>query len=139
MMDAEIFGEIIPKRRAGMRGLRNLIGLAVVVALSGPAFGQDALTGEEIARRWCSGCHEVGRAPVRNDAIPSFAAIARLPSTTTLSLRVFLGTPHHRMPDYSLTRQEIADVSAYILSLRDVDTTGRQTGGCRGPLALRPH
>ena len=40
------------------------------------------------------------------------------PDTTRLSLTVFLSTPHHRMPDYSLTRQEIANVSAYILSLK---------------------
>jgi hypothetical protein len=35
-----------------------------------------------------------------------------------MSLHAFLSTPHHRMPDYSLSRQEIADISAYILSLK---------------------
>jgi len=40
------------------------------------------------------------------------------PETTALSLSVFLQTPHHRMPDYALSRNEIADLVAYILSLR---------------------
>ncbi len=35
-----------------------------------------------------------------------------------MSLRVFLQSPHARMPDLHLSRDEIADVSAYILSLR---------------------
>jgi hypothetical protein len=38
-------------------------------------------------------------------------------STTSTSLNAFLSTPHPSMPDYALSRQEIADVSAYILSL----------------------
>jgi hypothetical protein len=35
------------------------------------------------------------------------------------ALRMFsLATPHARMPDYALSRNDIANVSAYILSLR---------------------
>ena len=40
-------------------------------------------------------------------------------STTPLSLRVFLQTPHNRMPDLHLSRTEIDDLIGYILSLRD--------------------
>ena len=92
--------------------------LFAVAVLIPPAAAQDVAAGHQIARRWCSSCHEVGKAPVQNDVSPPFVAIARMPSTTTISLNAFLSTPHHRMPDYSLTRQEISDVSAYILSLR---------------------
>lgn len=83
-----------------------------------PAAAQDLENGHQIARRWCSGCHEIGNAPVHNDVSPPFTTIARMPSTTELSLHAFLSTPHKRMPDYSLTRQEIADISAYIVSLK---------------------
>ncbi len=41
-----------------------------------------------------------------------------MPSTTALSLRVFLQTPHARMPDLNLTQDEIGDVAAYILTLK---------------------
>ena len=42
-----------------------------------------------------------------------------MPSATALSLRVFLQTPHVRMPDFQLSNNEIDDVVAYILSLKD--------------------
>jgi len=35
-----------------------------------------------------------------------------------MGLEVFLQTPHGRMPDLHLSRDEIDDVSAYILSLK---------------------
>jgi hypothetical protein len=45
-------------------------------------------------------------------------AIGEQKSTTALSLRVFLQTPHAQMPDLHLSRDEIDDLAAYILSLR---------------------
>jgi hypothetical protein len=39
-------------------------------------------------------------------------------STTPLSLRAFLLTPHARMPDLHLSRDEMDDLAAYILGLR---------------------
>ena len=105
-------------RRSRIMALALLITATFVSASA----AQDVEAGRQLAKRWCSGCHETGTAPIRNgvrsDASPSFVAIARMSSTTNLSLRVFLGTPHGRMPDFNLSRQEIADVSAYILSLK---------------------
>jgi cytochrome c len=101
------------------------IGLLIAALLGGlgtSAVAQDTANGERIAKTWCAGCHVVeGKVPPvgRTDVIPSFAAVAHKKSTTATSLRVFLGTPHTNMPDYNLTQQEIKDVSAYILTLRD--------------------
>ena len=85
-----------------------------------PACAQDIASGKRIAERWCSSCHVVGReqrhAP--NDAVPTFQAIAQMDSTTQMSLAAFLTTPHAPMPNIVLSRAEIADISAYILSLR---------------------
>jgi mono/diheme cytochrome c family protein len=39
-------------------------------------------------------------------------------TTTEMGLHAFLQTPHQRMPDLHLSREEIDDVAAYILSLR---------------------
>ncbi len=82
----------------------------------------DTANGAALARTWCANCHVVGtgggQTPPSGDAVPSFRAIAAMPSTTALSLRVFLQTPHGRMPDFSLSRNETDDVIAYILSLR---------------------
>jgi mono/diheme cytochrome c family protein len=76
--------------------------------------------GRVVAESWCANCHVVGRqaqGPV-GDAAPPFVAIARMSSTTEMSLRAFLQTPHARMPDYRLSTPELDGVVAYILSLR---------------------
>jgi mono/diheme cytochrome c family protein len=81
----------------------------------------DPAAGQRLAERWCSGpCHVIGPASARGTStgVPTFAAIARMPSTTPMSLRVFLQTPHAGMPDLHLSRDEIDDLAAYILSLR---------------------
>jgi hypothetical protein len=59
-----------------------------------------------------------GARETASDAAPSFAAVARMSSTTNLSLRAFLLTPHRRMPDLAPSRGQIDDVVACILSLQ---------------------
>jgi mono/diheme cytochrome c family protein len=86
----------------------------------GAARGQNIDAGKRFAQTSCSGCHRIdGEAPkTTSDEVPSFAAIARMKSTTEMSLAAFLMTPHANMPNLVLSRTEIRDVSAYILSLR---------------------
>ncbi|WP_144186703.1 c-type cytochrome [Elioraea rosea] len=97
--------------------------LALTLGLALPAAAQDPLgdpvSGARIAERWCTGCHAVGptRGPA-TDGAPTLRSIAEMPSTTAMSLNVFLRTPHGRMPDLSLTRDETDDLVAYILGLR---------------------
>jgi mono/diheme cytochrome c family protein len=91
--------------------------LAGIAVLSSPAVAQDIQMGYIVAQRSCSSCHEIEKGRFRSDLKPSFTTIAARPGTTMMSLEILLTNPHYRMPDY-LTRQEIADVSAYILSLK---------------------
>jgi len=106
-------------RRLGIAGLA-----AVLTAIAGAANAQiatgDAVNGHRIADTWCGNCHVVSRSPgsTTTDSAPTFESIARMPSTTTVSLRAFLTTPHRSMPNYQLSRTELDDVIAYILSLR---------------------
>ena len=80
----------------------------------------DATAGQLLAERWCSSCHVLGPAPSSgtSNGAPTSAGIARMGSTTPLSLRAFFQTSHARMPDLHLSQDEIDDVAAYILSLR---------------------
>jgi mono/diheme cytochrome c family protein len=95
----------------------SCLALLLILPVQG-ALAQDIEAGAQIARKWCSGCHRVEANPKSaSDGIPTFAAIANTKGMTDIALGVFLRTPHARMPDYSLTRQEIRDVSAYIMSL----------------------
>lgn len=97
------------------------VGLAFLVP---PAFAQvaqgDPQQGLALAQSWCSSCHMVSprQQNAANDGVPSFASVARMPSTTQMSLEAFLQSPHPPMPDLKLTRVQLDDVAAYILSLR---------------------
>jgi mono/diheme cytochrome c family protein len=97
--------------------------LLLMTAYSPPVFAQDvgdADAGRYLAEMWCSTCHVVTAAQSQGTSTgaPTFRAIAADTAITPMALSAFLQTPHHRMPDLHLSREEIDDVSAYILSLR---------------------
>ena len=50
--------------------------------------------------------------------IPPFATIARIPDFHAPKIAFFLLYPHPKMPDMSLTRDEAADLAAYIATLK---------------------
>ncbi len=82
------------------------------------AFGQqvgDPAAGKQLAERTCQECH--GAQNMSHNA-PAFSAIAAMPSTTALSLDVFLRTSHPTMPNLILSDTDRGDLIAYILSLR---------------------
>ena len=95
-----------------------------LAALPGAALAQiepgDPGAGKQLAATWCANCHRIapgGPGPA-SDIAPSFAAIAALPSTTSMSLRAYLRTPHANMPDYRLSREELDDIVAYLLMVK---------------------
>ena len=99
----------------------TLLILTGLLASSGAAFAQgDPEAGRALAQRWCSSCHmiDAGQGAASATGVPTFTGIARMPSTTALSLNAILRTPHVRMPDLQLSNPEIADLSAYILDLK---------------------
>jgi cytochrome c len=78
----------------------------------------DAAKGSQLAQQWCASCHVTssGRAGNVQEGPPSFPTIAR--TRTADQLRAFLSHPHGAMPDLSLTRAEIDDLTGYIETLR---------------------
>jgi len=58
-------------------------------------------------------------APRRIDIGLAFHDIANTPGMTATTIRVFLTSSHPKMPNLILTPAEIADVTAYILTLRE--------------------
>ncbi len=104
----------------------NLVAIGLLAAgQARAATPGDRVAGGQLAATWCSACHQINM-PSRDDAdhgfptpgAPSFAAIAAMPSTTALSIDVFLRTTHNGMPNYKLTPAQIDDAAAYIISLR---------------------
>jgi mono/diheme cytochrome c family protein len=79
----------------------------------------DAASGEHLARQWCANCHVIGGdAPAATlpQGPPSFRTVAG--HLNTDEIRTWLSHPHGAMPDLALTRAEIADLIAYIETLR---------------------
>jgi cytochrome c len=81
----------------------------------------DAKTGHEIASKLCSGCHIVdstSAGAAMSADVPTFEEIANQPGQTAQTIAGRIVIPHPPMPTINLTRVEIGDVAAYILSMR---------------------
>lgn len=95
--------------------------LGMILAVPRPLSAQEPRgnveTGRRLATDWCSGCHSIEPKTVGVFAA-NFTEIARLPSTTALSLKVFLRTNHRSMPNFILQPDEADDIVAFILSLK---------------------
>ena len=86
--------------------------------LAQPVAG-DPASGRQIATTLCGSCHRVLPMTLSDKADPpSFQSIADLPSTTGLSLNVFLHSNHNNMPDFMVSTAASSDLIAYILSLK---------------------
>ena len=99
--------------------------LAKVLVVAAVGFGgsaavaADANHGAELAKRWCASCHLVDstQKQASTDA-PPFDAIAHKSDFTAEKVAFFLLDPHPKMPNFPLSRNEAADLAAYIGSLR---------------------
>jgi mono/diheme cytochrome c family protein len=104
--------------RAVFRHIQVLV--VATAGLSGSwAMAADADHGADLAKRWCATCHLVDADQKRADTdAPTFGAIAGKSDFTPEKVAFFLLDPHPKMPNFSLSRYEAADLAAYIGSLR---------------------
>jgi mono/diheme cytochrome c family protein len=95
--------------------------LIASLAVSSAALAQsgERAAGRRLATELCGDCHQV-RPPFPNFyRHPStFEEIAKLPSTTGLSLKVFLQSNHTTMPNFIVSKSDADNIIAYILSLK---------------------
>lgn len=103
-----------------MRGFQVLISATLLTLIAGSALSAgNPEQGRRLAERWCASCHLVGPGQRQASAdVPTFASIARREDLSESLLAAFLTAPHPPMSNLNLSRQEIADVLAYIRSLR---------------------
>jgi mono/diheme cytochrome c family protein len=94
--------------------------IVAAIGLSGSAvMAADANHGAELAKRWCASCHLIDGGQRQASAdVPPFATIARRSDFTPEKVAFFLLDPHPKMPNFPLSRNEAADIAAYIASLR---------------------
>ena len=99
------------------RIIASIVFLFSVVTLMSPAPAADVSNGEKLARRWCAACHVVATDQRQGNTQASpFSAMAKLPGFDASKLALFLLAPHPPMPDMSLSRNEAADLAAYIVT-----------------------
>jgi cytochrome c553 len=93
----------------------------VAWSLAGPAAAQQAgspAAGHELAVQFCSSCHIVGAERVGSDAAPPFRAIASDPAKSFTELHAWRRPMHPVISNLALSTQQIADINAYLDSLR---------------------
>ncbi len=108
---------------------------AVSVACCTGALAQETgnpEAGQIVAEEACSVCHAVlagegvgpDPAPLPFEALEAlpFEDIANTPGITEMALYAWMTTSHPTMPNIVLNGQELSDVVAYILSLKDEQT-----------------
>ena len=97
-----------------------LLAAAATASAGGVTSKPDPANGKALAERLCTNCHIVNAEQEQAIAdIPSFKEIGSRPGQTEGTIMAFIVLPKHPMPQIPLTKSELADLSAYILSLRD--------------------
>lgn len=113
---------------------RSIAGVVLAMAtVAAPAFAAGPLTpkpdpvkGRALAERACVACHVVSKPASSTIAadVPSFVAIANKPGQTMEAIAGRIVIPHPPMPAIALSREEIGNVVAYIMTLKE-DGEGR--------------
>jgi mono/diheme cytochrome c family protein len=105
--------------------LALLVGaMATTASAQTPAHRSAAQEGRRLALSKCDVCHVVAAdqqyRPLISHYAPSFYDVANRTSTNADSLQAFLAHPHtyENMPSPDLTPAQVANLTAYILSLR---------------------
>jgi mono/diheme cytochrome c family protein len=100
---------------AMLHDISVLFSLFFMLASTASALAVDVRQGETLAKRWCATCHIVAVDQQRGTTqAPAFSSIANKPDFNETALAYFLLAPHPLMPDMNLSRNEAADLAAYI-------------------------
>lgn len=96
-----------------------LVGATLALSEAALAQSGERAAGRRLATELCGDCHQAHRPfPLLYLYPPSFEDIAKLPSTTRLSLKVFLRSNHKQMPNFMVSKSDTDDIIDYILSLK---------------------
>jgi hypothetical protein len=105
--------------RYGFAALVLLVGTPL--AISGTTLKPDSRHGKDLAEKLCTNCYLIGSTQQQQPAnadVPSFHEIANREGQSTGAITARIILPKHPMPQIPLTKAELADLAAYILSLR---------------------
>jgi mono/diheme cytochrome c family protein len=92
------------------------VSLAVVPAVAQEAGNAEA--GHELSSQLCTSCHIVGNESSGSDLAPPFPVIAKDPNTSLIELHSWDEAGHPTLRHLALTPTQVADIDAYLDSLR---------------------
>ncbi len=105
-------------------GIRCVLAAAALLA-AGPALAQDRESGDAerglaYAETNCAQCHEVrpGHFDSPEPEAPVFQDIANAEGMSAIALYAFFRTSHASMPNFVVPPDDIADLTAYLMSIR---------------------
>jgi mono/diheme cytochrome c family protein len=104
--------------------MRTAITIVSMLAGLSSAAAQEAgdpPLGLDVARESCAPCHAILRVEDRspNPNAPTFAHIANFPGMSAMALHVALQSPHKTMPNLMLEPDELRNLIAYMLTLKE--------------------
>jgi mono/diheme cytochrome c family protein len=97
---------------------KTLLLTALIAAAVDAAFAADPNHGKTIVGRWCAECHMVAAGQKASTEAPPFSSLATRPGFDEAKVAFFLLDPHPKMPNMQLSRAEVADIAAYIATLK---------------------
>jgi mono/diheme cytochrome c family protein len=101
--------------------ISRLLGAMLALGTTvGPAAAEsgDSAAGHRLAQQFCSSCHIVGSERAGSDVAPPFRAIAADPEKTFTEIHAWHGPMHPVISNLALSATQIADINAYLDSLR---------------------
>ena len=113
----------LPKSQtvADMRTAISIVSMLAGLASAAAQEAGDPRLGLDVARESCASCHAVLRVEDRspNPNAPSFSHIANVPGMSAMALHVALQSPHKTMPNLMFEPDELRNLIAYILTLKE--------------------
>ena len=96
-----------------------LVAAELTISVAALAQSGESAAGRRLATELCGDCHQARPPfPLLYRYPPSFKDIAKLPSTTRLSLKVFLRSSHKQMPNFIISKSDTDNIIDYIISLK---------------------
>lgn len=91
----------------------------IALLMATPALAQDVDSGRAIAEEYCVRCHDIEDGGAMKTYPPSFDSISIFRAEEQIRARVMFPDLHTSMPQWGtfLDMQQVADVTAYIMSL----------------------
>lgn len=96
----------------------SLVAGALTLSITALAQPAERAAGRRLATELCGDCHQARQPFPSLRYPPSFQDIAKLPSTTRLSLKVFLQSSHKQMPNFIISKSDTDNIIDYIISLK---------------------